>query len=167
MRRRSLLRGSAVLPALFFAGRGTADSQLGDPTEQLLKLDAGATRYIVSTTDKPVEDVIADVEFSIAEFNYRLTSRNNVGYAIADRDPSANKRVARIFHFCNIQIAEQLLAAGDEYLLHMPCRLVVWQAQEVVWVAARLLPSSGRADQALVLKINNMMRAIADFSIET
>ena len=133
----------------------------------LLALDSDALRYTVSSAFKPVEDVIADVEFSVAEYNYRLTSRNNVGYAISDRGSSAGKRVARVFHFCNIQIAEQLLAAGDEYLLHMPCRLVVWEAQGSVWVASRLLPTTGRADPALVMKINNMMRAIADFSIET
>lgn len=133
----------------------------------LLALDGGALRYTVSSAIKSVEDVIADVEFSVAEYNYRLTSRNNVGHTIADRGESSDKRVARVFHFCNIQIAEQLLAAGDEYLLHMPCRLVVWEAQGSVWVASRLLPTTGRADPVLVLKINNMMRAIADFSIET
>ena len=131
-----------------------------------LQLDRGTSRYTVSTNTKAVEDVIADVEFSIAEYNYRLTSRNNVGYAIAERDVTEPKRVARVFHFCNIEIAKELLAAGEEYLLHMPCRLVVWESESTVWVESRLLPIEGNADPALVHRINSMMRTIADFAIE-
>lgn len=148
-----------------FASTGATVAQQGIDAMALEALDAGAGRYTVSTAEKHVDDVIADVEFSIVEYNYRLTGVNNVGYAIAGRDKTAEKRVARIFHFCSVEIARQLLVAGDEYLLHMPCRLVVWQEQERVWVAARLLPTLGNAPDTLVEKINTMMHEIADLAV--
>ncbi len=149
----------------FAAAKGVLAAQQSIDSAALEALDAGAGRYTVSTAEKHVDDVIADVEFSIVEYNYRLTGVNNVGYAIAGRDKTAEKRVARIFHFCSVEVAKQLLAAGDEYLLHMPCRLVVWQEQERIWVAARLLPTLGNAPDALVQKINTMMHEIADFAV--
>ncbi|MGB0867265.1 MAG: DUF302 domain-containing protein [Granulosicoccaceae bacterium] len=160
MKRRFFLLATTVLISPVGAQEESA-------LDSVLLLDKGANRYTVRTELKPVEDVIADVEFAVAQYNYRLTSRNNVGYAIAERQPEAEQRVARIFHFCNIQIAERLLAAGEEYLLHMPCRLVVWQDGTSVWVASRLLPTTGAAERDLINQINTMMRAIADFAVES
>ncbi len=165
MRRRQLLVNTLLGVGTWSLTHAVWASEqvVSDPS--LLALDAGADRYTVKSASKDVQDVIADIEFSITEFNYRLTGTNNVGYAIADRDETAPKRVARVFHFCNIEIAKQLLAAGEEYLLHMPCRLVVWENEGHVWVASRLLPVQGTADETLVTKINNMMRDIADFAV--
>ena len=115
-----------------------------------------APRYTV-TTSKPFEEVLADLEFAIGEHNFRLTGRDSIGAAIAERDASAFPS-ATVVHFCNLEYARRLLELDPRYLLHMPCRIALYEQAGRVTIEARLLPESDPA--AVSARVNAILRAI-------
>ena len=97
-----------------------------------------ALRY-KALTAKPFVEVMADLEFAISEYNFRITGYNRVGEAIAERQQSSFPQ-ATVVHFCNLEYAREFLVLAADYLLHMPCRIAVYEQDQQVVVEARLLP---------------------------
>jgi uncharacterized protein (DUF302 family) len=115
-----------------------------------------APRYTVSTS-KPFEEVLADLEFAIGEHNFPMTGRDSIGAAIAERNAIAFPS-ATVLHFCNLEYARQLLELDPRYLLHMPCRIALYEQAGRVTIEARLLPESD--PEAVSARVNNILRAI-------
>ena len=122
-----------------------------------------APRYTAHTS-KPFEEVLADLEFAIGEHNFRLTGRDRIGAAIAERNASAFPP-ATVLHFCNLEYARQLLEVDPRYLLHMPCRIALYEHADRVTVVARLLPDDGPAP-LLSNRVNDILKAIVSDAAE-
>lgn len=122
-----------------------------------------APRYTAHTS-KPFADVLADLEFAIGEHNFRLTGRDTIGAAIAERNAIAFD-AATVLHFCNLEYARQLLEADPHYLLHMPCRIALYERAGRITVEARLLPEGDPAP-LLNTRINGILKAIVSDAAE-
>ena len=123
-----------------------------------------ATRYTTHTS-KSFDDVLTDLEFAIGEQNFRLTGRNTIGAAITERG-EFDLPAATVLHFCNLEYARQFLQVAPQYLLHMPCRIAVYQQDGKVTVEARLLPENDPAVQPLSQRINRILETIVSSAVE-
>ena len=116
-------------------------------------------------SSKSFDDVLADLEFAIGEHNFRLTGRDTIGEAIARRD-DIDLPPATVLHFCNLEYARQLLEVAPQYLLHMPCRIAVYEQAGQVTVEARLLPENDPALRPLSQRINRILEEIVSSALE-
>ena len=116
-------------------------------------------------TNKAFDEVVNDLKFAISEHNYRLTGENRIGEAIAEREKTSFPR-ASVIHFCNLTQAKEILDIAPDYLLHMPCRISVYEGSGHVFVEALLLPEDDQRVHAKATKINQMLRLIVDHAVE-
>jgi uncharacterized protein (DUF302 family) len=123
-----------------------------------------APRYTAHSS-KSFDDVIADLEFAIGEQNFRLTGRDTIGEAITRRG-NIDIPPSTVLHFCNLEYARQLLEVAPQYLLHMPCRIAIYEQAGNVTVEARLLPENDPAVRLLSQKINRILEAIVSSAVE-
>ncbi|UCC55160.1 MAG: DUF302 domain-containing protein [Gammaproteobacteria bacterium] len=123
-----------------------------------------APRYTANSS-KSFDDVLADLEFAIGEHNFRLTGRDTIGEAIAARE-DIDMPPATVLHFCNLAYARQFLEVAPQYLLHMPCRIALYEQGGNVTVEARLLPENEPAMRALSQKINRILKMIVSSAVE-
>jgi len=145
---------------LLLAGLVMSQQLLADSSSQGV---AGVYRV---TTDKDMEDVIQDLEFAIGTSNYRISSRNRIGDAISRRE-NGDFPDAMVIHFCNLAFARRLLEISRDFLVHMPCRVVVWQTPENVVVEVRLVPEHiDPGAEEIVKDINSVLVRIVDISTE-
>lgn len=149
-----------VLLLLTFAAAALASK----PPSLTESLDVATKRYTVGTT-KSYEDVLDDLEFSISQYNYRVTGRNHIGQAIAQSELVGYPRSA-IIHFCNLRAAREILDINPDFLLHMPCRVSLRENKGIVLVEARLVPETDPRTKEIALRINAMMRDIADYAAQ-
>jgi len=116
-------------------------------------------------TEKPFDDVIEDLKFAISEHNFRLTSENNIGRAIAKRENIAFPE-ATILHFCNLKIAQAFLEIDPDYLLRMPCRIAVRKANNSVIVETWLQPESRQDLCRHIKEVNKILKNIVQAGAE-
>lgn len=135
-----------------------------EPPPSAESLDAATKRYTVST-QKPFGDVIDDLEFAITQNNYRITGRNQIGEGISHSENIAYPK-STIIHFCSIRAAKEIYDINPDFLLHMPCRITLYEDQGSVIIEARLVPEIDPKMQEISLRINAMMRSIADYAAE-
>lgn len=149
----------ALLP--FYSGTLSADDAgAAAPATSDAALDQ--TRY-ARTVRGEFQDVFDDLKFAISEHNYRITGVNSIGQAIAERDDQPYT-LSSVVHFCNIQAAREIIEISTDFLLHMPCRVVL---QEIgngeILIEARLLPRDPRLHE-IADRVNLMLRQIVDFA---
>lgn len=125
-------------------------------------LDGATKRYTVRT-GKPYDDVLQDLEFAISQNNYRITGRSQIGNAIAESENIEFPR-STILHFCNLQAAREIYQLNPDFLLHMPCRVTLREENGSVVIEARLVPENDPEMKEVSLRINAMMRGIADYA---
>ena len=123
-----------------------------------------ATRFTAHSS-KTFDDVLADLEFAIGEENFRITGRNTIGTAIAERH-DIDLPAGTVLHLCNLEYARQFLELAPHYLLHMPCRIAVYEQDDQVTVEARLLPENDPTVQALSHEINRILETIVASAVE-
>lgn len=122
-------------------------------------------RYRVETM-KPLADVIQDLEFAIGSNNFRITSRNRIGDVIAERE-EIDFPDATVVHFCNLELARKLLAISSDYLLHMPCRVVIWSSTGLTFVEVKLVPEDLYPEaRPIIDKINKVLTTVVDTAAE-
>lgn len=137
---------SAVGPSPF------ADSHPVDTQDQ--------NRYSASV-DRAYDEVVADVKFAIANHNFRITGGNNIGGAIAERN-ELDFPASQIVHFCNLEYAKKIIELDPQFILHMPCKIIVREAADSVIVETRLLPVSDGQSDALLEQVNDILKSIVD-----
>ncbi len=115
-------------------------------------------------SQKPFREVIADLKFAITEHNYRITGENAIGSALSRRHGREYPQ-ALVLHFCNLEEAAQILKAAPDFLLHMPCKVVVYETDEGVVVETWLLPEDARVREH-VAAVNAMLQSIVDAAVE-
>ncbi len=124
---------------------------------------AEGIRYHVDT-DKPYPEVVADLKVAISEHNYRITGENVIGEALTQRHDRGFPK-SLVVHFCNLEHAREILAAAPDFLLHMPCKVVVYETDEGVVVETWLLPEDARVREH-VAAVNAMLQSIVDAAVE-
>lgn len=116
-------------------------------------------------TEKPFDDVIEDLKLAISEHNFRLTSENKIGRAIAKRENIAFPK-ATILHFCNLKIAQAFLEIDPEYLLRMPCRIAVRKTKNRVIIETWLQPENRQDLCRQAKEVNRILKSIVQSGAE-
>lgn len=114
--------------------------------------------------NKPFDTVIEEIEFAITEHNFRITGSNRVGEVIGERHGIPFPH-SLVIHFCNLEYAKRLLEIDADYLLHMPCKIAVYEKGEKVIVETMLLPEDHRAG-TVNDRINTILRAIVTYVLD-
>lgn len=121
-------------------------------------------RFTVSTA-KPFADVVEDLKFAISEQNFRLTGHNRIGAGIAKREGIVFPR-ASVFEFCNLEYAQKILERHPNFLLHMPCRIAVYEQGEQIIVDAYLLPENEPRNPRVITEVNQIIKSIVRYAAE-
>ena len=121
-------------------------------------------RYTVSTA-KPFADVIDDLKFAISDHNFRITGNNRIGAGIAKREGIVFPR-ASVFEFCNLRYAQQLLEFSPSYLLHMPCRIAVYEQGKQTIIDAYLLSENDPRNSRVITEVNQIIKSIVRYAAE-
>lgn len=123
--------------------------------------------YYQAETQKPYDDVLAEIKVAIAENNLRITAHSRIGKVIRDRG-TANFPEYDTIQFCNLTHAETLLTLSPHAVKHMPCNLVLYSFEGKTIVNTHLLPTdTGNPElDAFSDKMNGMLKQIVDFAVE-
>ena len=107
--------------------------------------------------NKPFHEVVFDLEFAISERNFRITGRNLIGEGLQKRGYTAFPK-ARVIHFCNLELAREVLKLDIGFIAHMPCRISIYEWDGETVIAANLLPEDHVDHQVnKFAKRNNML----------
>lgn len=123
--------------------------------------------YYRVETQKPYDDVLAEIKIAIAEHNLRITAHSRIGKVIRDRG-TANFPDYDTIQFCNLTHAETLLTLSPHSVSHMPCNVVLYAFEGKTVVSTHLLPTdTGNPElDAFSDKMNGMLKQIVDFAVE-
>lgn len=114
-------------------------------------------RYLVKT-DKNFDDIMYDLRVVIRDHNYRITSINHIGEAIAANDDQDFIQVS-IVSFCNVSIAKKFIEQSLDYILYMPCRVAVYEKGDDIIIEAYLLSKQN--------DIHNQVNAVIKDIVDT
>jgi len=123
--------------------------------------------YYQAETQKPYDDVLAELEIAISENNFRITGHSRVGKVIRDRG-TKNFPNYDTLQFCNLTHAKTLLELSPESIRHMPCNVIVYEYQGKIRVRTHLMPTNGSNDKLndFAKKMNLKLKDIVDFAVE-
>ncbi len=121
-------------------------------------------RYARST-DKPMADVMLDLELAITQQNFAITARNNLGEPIRRRG-HPDFPDAHIVSFCNLEYARRAIGIDPALMVYMPCKVTVLARGETVLIQTYLLPETLAAAGAagFAREVNSILRGIVDFA---
>lgn len=129
--------------------------------------DYSETRYYYQAeTQKPYDDVLAELQIAIAEHNFRITGHSRVGKVIRDRG-TKNFPEYDTLQFCNLTHAKNLLLISPHAVSYMPCDIVTYVYAGKTIVKTQLLPVSdnNKTFNKFAVKINQILRQIVDFAV--
>jgi uncharacterized protein (DUF302 family) len=128
---------------------------------------AKITDYYQAETNKPYDDVLAELEIAISEHNFRITGHSRVGKVIRDRG-TPNFPDYDTIQFCNLTHAKDMLLMSPHSIQYMPCNVVTYAYEGKTIVKIHLLPTDTDNPKLNQFygKINVMLKAIVDFSVE-
>lgn len=114
-------------------------------------------RYLVKT-DKNFDDVMYDLRLAIRRHNYRITSINHIGEAIATNNDQDFIQVS-IVNFCNVSIAKKFIEQSLSYILYMPCRVAVYEKGDDIIIETYLLSKKNDIHNQVNTTIKNIVNA--------
>lgn len=152
-----LIRILIIVSHLLFAG--CASQQLSSTSKVI--------HYYQAETQKPYDDVLAELEIAIAEHNFRITGHSRVGKVIRDRG-TKNFPDYDTLQFCNLTHAKTLLLMSPHAVSYMPCNIVTYQFNDKTIVKTHLLPidTNNKDLNEFSEKMNKTLKEIVDFSVE-
>ncbi len=123
--------------------------------------------FYQAETDKPYDDVLAELEIAISEHNFRITGHSRVGKVIRERG-TQNFPEYDTVQFCNLTHAKTLLLMSPHAVRFMPCNVVTYQYNGKTIVRTHLMPTDSNNPElnAFAEKMNIMLKDIVDFSVE-
>lgn len=123
--------------------------------------------YYQADTTKDYDDVMAELEIAISEYNFRITGHSRVGKVIRDRGTKIFPNYDTV-QFCNLTHAKTLLQLSPHSVRHMPCNVVVYEYQDKIIVKTHLLPTNTHNLELNIFskKMNVMLKGIVDFAVE-
>ena len=124
-------------------------------------------QYYQQETNKPYDDVLAELEIAIAEHNFRMTGHSRVGKVIRDRGTLPFPEYDT-FQFCNLTHAKTLLLLSPHSIIEMPCNIVTYQFNKKTIIKTRLLPTTTdkQALNQFSEKMNHILKQIVNFAAE-
>ncbi|MGR9100953.1 MAG: DUF302 domain-containing protein [Gammaproteobacteria bacterium] len=132
-----------------------------------LKPEGEWVQYYQAETNKPYNDVLAELEIAIAEQNFRITGHSRVGKVIRKRENIEFPDYDTI-QFCNLTHAKKMLLMSPHAVRHMPCNVVTYTYRGKVIVKTRLLPTDSDNPELNEFSavMNDKLRQIVDFAAE-
>lgn len=123
--------------------------------------------YYHVQTQKPYNDVLAELEIAISEHNFRITGHSRVGKVIRKRE-NINFPEYDTLQFCNLTHAKKMLNISPHSVRHMPCNLVTYSHEGKTIIKTRLLPTDTDNIELnqFSATINDQLRQIVDFAAE-
>jgi len=123
--------------------------------------------YYHAETQKPYDDVLAELEIAIADHNFRITGHSRVGKVIRDRG-TANFPNYDTVQFCNLTHAKTLLLLSPHAVSYMPCNIVTYTFDNKTIVKTHLLPTNtdNPTLNQFSKKMNITLKQIVDFAVE-
>ena len=123
--------------------------------------------YYQAETTKAYDDVMAELEIAISEYNFRITGHSRVGKVIRDRGTKNFPNYDTV-QFCNLTHAKTLLQLSPHSVRHMPCNVVVYEYQDKIIVKTPLLPTDTHNLELnqFSKKMNVMLKGMVDFAVE-
>jgi uncharacterized protein (DUF302 family) len=124
-------------------------------------------QYYQAETNKPYDDVLAELEIAIAEHNFRITGHSRVGKVIRDRGTKDFPDYDTI-QFCNLTHAKTLLLMSPHAVSYMPCNIVTYDFKGKTIVKTHLLPTDTDNNELNQFseKMNKVLKQIVDFAVE-
>lgn len=128
--------------------------------------DGEFVHYYQVETQKPYDDVLAELEIAIAENNFRITGHSRVGKVIRDRG-TLNFPEYDTIQFCNLTHAKSILLISPATIRYMPCNVVLYQHHGKTIVNIHLLPtdSDNKELNRFSVKMNETLKQIVDFAV--
>lgn len=125
-----------------------------------------ATYYQVET-NKPYDEVLAELQVAIAEHNFRITGHSRVGKVIRERG-AENFPEYDTLQFCNLTLAKTVLDITPHAIAYMPCNVVTYQFEGKTIVRTHLLPedTDNPALNKFASEMNPQLKQIVDFAAE-
>ncbi len=123
--------------------------------------------YYQAETQKPYDDVLAELEIAISEHNFRITGHSRVGKVIRDRGTKIFPNYDTL-QFCNLSHAKTLLELSPESIRHMPCNVIVYEYQGKIRVRTHLMPTNSDNTELnnFAKQMNRKLKDIVDFAVE-
>jgi uncharacterized protein (DUF302 family) len=123
--------------------------------------------YYQAETNKPYDDVLAELEVAIAEHNFRITGHSRVGKVIRDRGTKDFPEYDTL-QFCNLTHAKTLLLMSPHAVSYMPCNIVTYDYNGKTIIKTHLLPTTTDNEELnqFSKKMNKKLRQIVDFGAE-
>ncbi len=124
-------------------------------------------QYYQAETQKPYDDVLAELEIAIAEHNFRITGHSRVGKVIRERGTKNFPNYDTV-QFCNLTHAKTLLQLSPHAISYMPCNVVIYDFDGKTIIKTHLLPTNTNNQQLNQFseKMNLKLKQIVDFSAE-
>ncbi|MDD4914150.1 MAG: DUF302 domain-containing protein [Methylococcales bacterium] len=121
--------------------------------------------YYQVQTDKPYDEVLAELEIAIAEHNFRITGHSRVGKVIRERGAPDFPEYDTI-QFCNLTLAKQALEISPQAIGYMPCNIVTYQSVGKTIIKTHLLPENtgNAALDKFAGEMNPQLKQIVDFA---
>ena len=118
-------------------------------------------------TNKPYDDVLAELKAAIAEYNFRITAHSRIGKVIRERG-TENFPEYDTIQFCNLTHAKTLLTLSPHSVRHMPCNIVVYQFGGKTLIHTHLLPTdTGNTElDRFSAEMNSTLKKVVDFAAE-
>lgn len=125
------------------------------------------TEFYQAETQKPYDDVLAELVIAITENNFRITGHSHVGKVIRERENIDFPEYDTI-QFCNLTHAKKLLEMSPHAVRHMPCNVVTYTYDGKVIVKTRLLPTDTDNPELNEFseQMNQVLKGIVDFTVE-
>lgn len=123
--------------------------------------------YYQAVTQKPYDDVLAELEIAIAEHNFRITGHSRVGKVIRDRGTKDFPDYDTV-QFCNLTHAKTLLLLSPHAVSYMPCNIVTYDFNGKTIIKTHLLPvdTDNKQLNQFSEKMNIKLKEIVDFAAE-
>lgn len=118
-----------------------------------------------ATTAKSFDEALADLEVAVSEQNFVIVARHHIGRALRDNGRPDYPEIT-VLHVCNIDYAGKILDVSQDYVLHLPCRMAVYEAGGRVVVEARLFPDDDPELRPIARQINTALKEIVRFAAD-
>ncbi len=124
-------------------------------------------RIYQKISDYTFEDTLMNLDIAIAEHNYRIIHRSNIGQAIRERGDD-DFPLSTITSFCNISYAKEMMLINPDLINDMPCNIAVREQGDHVLVSSQLMnENTGSVEQqTFAKKINNNLINIIEATVE-
>lgn len=134
---------------------------------QLQTTNSKTIQYYQMETEKPYDDVLAELEVAITEHNFRITGHSKVGKVIRDRG-SKNFPDYDTVQFCNLTHAKKLLILSPHAISYMPCNIVTYAFEGKTIIKTHLLPvdTDNEFLNQFSEEMNSKIKQIVDFAAE-